>query len=81
MLDQESFCARVVQLLDIDSTIPVTPYDNLYAELGVDSLQAFQLIVIIEALADCAVPPLDIPEIYTLSDAYAYYRDLVAAGN
>lgn len=41
--------------------------------IGLDSLQAFQLIIFIEALANVDVPPLDLPDIYTVQDAYDYY--------
>jgi|GEM_PF-3520499 len=46
---------------------------GLYDELGLDSIQALELLIIIEAWADLAVPPADIPEIFTLGDAWKYF--------
>jgi len=41
------------------------------------SLQAFQLVIVLETLADCLVPPPDIPDLLQLGDAYADYEELV----
>jgi acyl carrier protein len=54
----------------------VTPYDNLYDELGFDSFQAFELLIVVESLAGNLVPPAEVPELYTLGDAHAYYEQL-----
>jgi len=78
MLDYDQFVSRLLKLLDADIATPVNPYDGLYTDLGFDSLQAFQIIVISERLADVDIPPMDIPEIYTMADAHGYYRSLSA---
>ena len=77
VLSYDDFVVRVGNLLDIDFPAVVNPFADLYDELGLDSLQAYQLIVIVESLAD-AVPPDDIPELYTMQDAFAYYEALRA---
>jgi acyl carrier protein len=76
MLDYDAFAARVVELLQLAWDGAVNPYDSLYDELGLDSLQAFELLVIVEALAGAAVPPPEIPEIFTMQDAYTYFESL-----
>lgn len=76
MLAFDAFAERVTGLLEIDLGRPLNPYDGLYDELALDSFQTLQLIVIIESLADVLVPPLDIPELYTVQDAHSYYESL-----
>jgi acyl carrier protein len=78
MLNYDSFSTRVLELLEIPQDKRINPYAELYGELGFDSLQGFQIIVISERLADIDVPPFAIPEIYTMQDAYDYYRSLKA---
>jgi acyl carrier protein len=46
---------------------------SLFDELGLDSMNAFELIIITEQLAGLSVPLPDLPPIFTLGDAYAYY--------
>jgi acyl carrier protein len=70
------FCRRLLELLQIDPQLSFGPDDTLFDTIGLDSFQAFQLIVIVEALADVDVPPVDIPEMYTLRDTYSYYLTL-----
>ena len=75
-MDFAEFVRRLSTLLRVEFPDDVNPYDSLYADLGLDSFQAFEMLIIIEGLADCMVPPLEVPEIYTLNDAYAYYQHL-----
>lgn len=77
MFDLQSFGQRVAVLMEIEIPDEVSPYDGLFEEWALDSLQAFQLIVVIEALADVMVPPPSIPEMFTVGDAYAYFQSLV----
>lgn len=70
------FVRRVSSLLDVELEYPVNPYDSLYDDWGLDSLQAFQLIIIIESLAGLDIPPDEIPLIYTVQDAFDYYRTI-----
>lgn len=73
----DSFAGRVSELLGVELGGRVNPYDSLYDDWGLDSLQAFQLIIVIEAIADVLVPPLETPELLTVQDAYGYYRSLL----
>lgn len=75
--DLEGFARRVAELLEIEIDGSINPYDSLFDDWGIDSLQAFQLIVIIEAMAESLVPPAEMPEIYTVGDAHEYYRSLL----
>lgn len=74
MIGYEDFAVRIVEQLGIDCAGPVNPYAELYEELGLDSLQVFQLLVRVETLAGADLPPLDLPEIYTMQDAHDYYK-------
>ena len=42
-MDYSGFADRVIRLIDLPPDRPVGPTDDLYAEVGLDSLQAFQL--------------------------------------
>ena len=50
---------------------------GLFSDWALGSLQAFQLVIVLETLADCLVPPPDIPDLLQLGDAYADYEELV----
>jgi acyl carrier protein len=76
MLTIDEFCMRVLDGIGIDYSPPIDTSADLYAELGVDSLQSFQLIVLVEALAGCDSPPVELPHILTLSDAFVYFISL-----
>jgi acyl carrier protein len=62
---------------------PSDAYDQstrLVEDLGLDSFMLLDLIVLIETEAALDRPPIEIPVIVTLGDAYDYYRSsLVAA--
>ena len=75
----DQFVQRLMTLLRIEILEPASPSDNLYDDLGLDSFQAFELMIVVEALAECLVPPLQVPELYTLADAFGYYQQLRAA--
>lgn len=72
----DDFIAKLRSILSVEIPKDVNPYSSLYGDLGLDSFQAFELIVVTEDLAECIVPPLEIVELYTLADAFAYYRRL-----
>lgn len=77
----EAFGLQLAALLEIDlEGGGVSPTDDLFDDWGLDSLQAFQMIVTVEGLAGVVVPPPEIPEMFTVGDAYAYYRSLLASG-
>jgi acyl carrier protein len=75
MLEYEPFARRVVDMLELAASELPNAEASVYEELGLDSLQAFQLIIVIESLAD-VTPIDDLPAIYTMRDAYNYYADL-----
>ena len=58
--------------------LPLDAETDLYAELGLDSFDAFRMLLFCETLAGVDFPPESIPEIYRVGDAYQYYRSLVA---
>lgn len=80
MLTLEDFTLSLQRGMGIELASPPTPEDGLFEVWGLDSLQAFQMIVVVEDLAGCLVPPPEIPTILVVSDAYAYYRSLVGGG-
>ena len=69
----DSFSRRLLESLQVDFDGQLSAATNLYEEIGLDSLQAFELVVLIEAWAGLMITPQEIPEIYTLADAYSYY--------
>lgn len=75
----EEFVRRIGVMLRLEISPPATPATGLYDDLGFDSFQAFELLIAIEALADALVPPVDVPALFTLGDAFAYYVQLRAA--
>jgi acyl carrier protein len=77
MLTFDEFYHRVLIELEIDAPEFPSPDSDLYNEMGVDSLQAFELIILTEGLANCLVPPAHLPEIYTMGDAFRYYLSLI----
>lgn len=72
----QRFVEQLGSLLRVEIPSPANPYDDLYEDLGFDSFKAFEMLIIIESLAECMVPPLEVPEIYTLADAHVYYEQL-----
>jgi acyl carrier protein len=79
MLNFEDFSERVLDALQIPAPPMLGLEADLYDEVGLDSFQAFQLIVVVESLAGADVPPPQLPEMFTMGDAFRYYEHLVAA--
>jgi acyl carrier protein len=79
MMTYEQFSSRVNELLRLEREDPINPFEGLYDELGLDSIRAFELIIVVEALAAVDLPGVNLPEMYTMQDAYDYYRALVSA--
>jgi acyl carrier protein len=69
----DAFAGRLCELLDLDAHDSVTPTTGLYDDLGLDSFQAFQVIVLVEQLAGLVVAPVELPELYTVGDSHRYY--------
>jgi acyl carrier protein len=78
-VDLDTFVDQLRSILTADIPKPANPYDSLYDDLSFDSFQAFELLIVVESLAGNVVPPEEIPELYTLADAYEYYQSLRAA--
>jgi acyl carrier protein len=51
---------------------------GLYDELGLDSFEAFRLLLLIEELAGVDFPTDTLPELWVVGDAYRYYERLAA---
>ena len=62
--------------LGIEAERPINRYLGLFDELGFDSLQSFQLMVVVEGLAGLQVPSENPPGMFTMDDAYRYYTCL-----
>ena len=50
------------------------PHAGLFDELGMDSFAAIMMIYWIESLADPESLPDELPYMFTVQDAYDYYR-------
>lgn len=61
-----------------DNPDPLHESTDLFGELALDSLDAFRLLIFIEIAAGLDVPPDDIPEIFSLGDAFECYRQYSA---
>jgi acyl carrier protein len=62
-----------------DRGVPLVETTELYDELGLDSLEAFRLVILIEDLAGVDFPPATTPMLWTLRDAYTYLQQLTAS--
>lgn len=85
MLTFQEFVAELARQLDLSAIAAATPTTDLYEELGLDSLQAYELVYVAEELAGAVSPdPLlggsgeDPPfePIATLGDVHDYYQRL-----
>lgn len=69
----------VLGRLGRDPSATVTADYGLFDELGFDSFELLNVIVVAEELADVLVPPADIPDMLTAGSLYAYYQQLLSA--
>lgn len=58
------------------ATVGISTNTSLWDDLGLDSVQAMQVLLSIEEWAEVLLPPEEIPALMTLGDAYDYYRSL-----
>jgi acyl carrier protein len=79
LLTFDDFAIRICALLGVESASAVLEHTSLFDELGLDSLQGLQLILVVEGLADIHVPPADLPLLLTMGDAYKYFCSLSVA--
>lgn len=63
----------VIEELGLETSHGLGPEAGLETDLSMDSFSVFELIVLTERLADLAVPPAELPPLFTLGDAYSYY--------
>jgi acyl carrier protein len=70
----DAFAAMLVDRLAIEDPGPLQPFTGMFDDLGIDSFQAFEILIIIETAAGLDVPPPELPELFTLGDAFAYYQ-------
>ncbi len=54
------------------------PSSRLYDEVGLDSADATELVLTVEAMAGHENPSVELPHMVTLGDVYDYYLMLVA---
>ncbi len=79
ILTFDTYCAHVFELLELPVPTELSEDSNLGEDLGIDSLQALELVVISEQLAGWTEPCASVPAISTMQDAYGYYRSRLAA--
>ncbi len=77
----EAFTSIVCDQLDVDPEAPRHQSASVFEDWALDSLEAFRLIILVEAMAEADVPPPTIPEIFTAGDAYGYYCSLISDGS
>jgi acyl carrier protein len=73
-MDFDAFAAMLIERLNLEDPPPLQPFTGMFDDLGIDSFQAFEVLIIIETAAGLDVPPPELPEIFTLGDAFEYYR-------
>jgi acyl carrier protein len=74
MKTMTAYVALMSELLSIELPIDLSSEMSIFDDWGLDSLQAFELIILTEDLAGLVVPPAQIPPIYTVGDAFIYYE-------
>jgi acyl carrier protein len=77
-LSFEAYARKLLEMLGIDEFGPelLQPGASLVEDIGLDSMQVFQVMIFSEALADALVPPDFPPLLFSLHDAYQYYVDM-----
>jgi acyl carrier protein len=71
-----SLVARLAEVLAFNPR-ELTAASGLYDEVGLDSVDAVEVVLKIEELAGSHEPSIDLPQLLTLGDAYDYYVDVV----
>ena len=74
----EQFALAIGNRLGVEVPQPIAPWTGLYDQLALDSFQAFEMLLVIEDMAENEAPPMEIPALFTLGDAYGYYLQLRA---
>ena len=73
VLSFQDFSRSLFSSLALPEPPSIRVDSDLFGEICLDSLQAFEMLIHIEALADLTEPPEKLPMIFTLGDAYEYY--------
>lgn len=74
-----AFARELASLLQLEDEDEFESSTSLFDDWALDSLQAFAMILVIEAMAGIDVPSPDLPDLYTVGDAYGYFRSLRAS--
>jgi acyl carrier protein len=69
----DRFAYALLKTLAIDVPSALSRETGLFDDLGLSSIQAFEMIIVIEEAAELLIPMMDLPRIFTLGDAYDYY--------
>lgn len=72
-LSAAEFVSRVRRVASFDLVETARLDSHLVDDLGLDSFQAFELLIIAEGVAQCMVPPEELPHLRYLDDLYSYY--------
>lgn len=68
---EEKIKSIVMEQLQVDES-EVTPASNFKEDLGADSLDVIELVMVFEEEFDIQIPDEDIEKIITVQDAYDY---------
>jgi acyl carrier protein len=73
VLGIEEYWLRLGTIIGLPPINPIVPSLSLEGDIGVDSLQSLEVIIVTEQMAGVWIPPAVQPEIFTVADAYSYY--------
>ena len=76
-IPMELFLQKFQSQFQVDATV-VTSQSELFVELGLDSFDAFRLLIWLEVISGEPYPSNKVPPLFTLQDAYDYYIELRA---
>lgn len=77
---REELRAIIAEIAEIDDPSRITDDANLYKELGVDSMQALEIVLELEKRFKVAIPESKLKEIKTFGDALRVAIDAGATG-
>ncbi len=72
---REELRAIIAEIAEIDDPSRITDDANLYQELGVDSMQALEIVLELEKRFNVAIPEAKLKEIKTFGDALRVAKD------
>ena len=74
---REQLRAIIAEIAEIDDPSRITDDANLYKELGVDSMQALEIVLELEKRFNVAIPEAKLKEIQTFGDAVSFLTKAV----